>query len=313
MKTQINSELLLASVNSVTGDILYTMKFTLPKYLIGELNTHRVFSRNSASSRAIPNKRMRLNVWNDPFVPTKIGEAKQGMAPGAELRGLRRSITSLVWKGARVPAILAASILDLLGVHKALSNRLLEPWMWTTVIVTATDWDNFFNLRAHEAAEPHIAELAYQAKSQVRYVEGVVACIGHEPKWRSCYVEPFRGIKIQLLQPGEWHLPFVSNQELFSFDSLYDHRKDNRVIKAMYLETAKKVSAARCARVSYNLPDTGKPSSVADDLKLYERLAGSDPKHLSPVEHQAEPMLRSEYSANFRGWKQFRREIEEAA
>lgn len=296
--TQIKSEVLLASVNAITGDILYTFKWTYPRVILPEVMTHRVLSRNTSSSRAIPNKKQRGKVWSDPFTPCYIGESKRGMQAGDELSGFKRSVARSVWNLARIPTLGAAWLLDRLGVHKQVSNRLIEPWTWTEQLVSTTELDNFIALRNHKDAEPHILELARQVADQKRLIEDIANyCLVKnklhyipETKWAQYDM----GIHtVQKLEHGEWHLPFVDSKD--------------RHLSTLEL---KQVSAARCARVSYNMPDTGKKSSLEDDLKLFDRLAGSNPKHLSPLEHQATPLLRAEFSGNFKGWEQFRKEYE---
>lgn len=287
--TQINSKLILASKNTVTGDILYTFVWTYPRIILSEINTHRMLSRNTSSSRAIPSKRQRAKVLNDPFTPNSIGSSKKGMQAGDELTGFKRALATRIWNGARYPAVFSAWALDMLGVHKQVSNRLVEPWTWTEQVVSATDLDNLLLLRAHEMAEPHFQQLAYQVKQQVIDVKTAFelpALLGS----RIVSHGSLRGSIVMRVNPGDWHLPFIDKDERSS--------------------TSKIVSAARCARVSYNLPDTGKPSTLEDDIRLFERLTASNPKHLSPVEHQAQAMSESKYFANFKGWQQFRKELE---
>ena len=132
------------------------------------------------------------------------------------------------------------------------------------VILTATEWDNFFELRDHPDAEPHFQVLA-KAIRQAR-----------------------DGSKPTLLRPGEWHLPYV---------------RETEGLWGTYL-VRPKLSAARCARVSYLTHDGRMPSSI-EDLDLFERLAGSRPLHASPLEHQATP--GTEDTGNFKGWTQYRK------
>lgn len=272
MKTQIKAELILASKNAYTGDILWTFKWTYPRMILAEINTHRMLSRNTSSSRAIPNKKQRSKVLHDPFVPVSIGVNQRGMQAGKELGGLKGTLARAVWRGTRYNALLGSWLLDKLGAHKQISNRLIEPWTWTEQIVTATDLDNLFQLRNNDMAEPHFHELAKQTKA---IVDSAIT----------------QTTFVNYVREGEWHVPFV------------DMRTEAHIFA---LDVDKKVSAARCARVSYYLP-TGQKSTLKDDLELCERLTSSG--HWSPLEHQATPLKESVYCGNLRGWKQFRKEF----
>jgi len=140
---------------------LTTFVVTFPRIILAELNTHRVLSRNSASSRAIQFERMIEAVENNPFIPIRWMKDHKGMQ-GTEYVEDQKEIDLLVleWLGARDEAVDCAVKLSELGVTKQICNRLLEPFMWHTAIITASEFENFFALRNHEAAEIHIAELA---------------------------------------------------------------------------------------------------------------------------------------------------------
>jgi hypothetical protein len=286
----IKAELLLASMNAHTGDVLYTFVVTAPRIILSEINTHRTLSRNTASSRAVPAKKIRSMVLKTPFIPTSFGANKKGMQAGEELTGWKRKAGELVWRGARYPAVAAHIALEKLGIHKQITNRVVEPWLYIQQLISATELDNFFLLRDHPDAEPHFQELARQMHLKATNARNMLL-----KGLRSALFLKSVGLSsggvIQYLSKGEWHLPFVLDEE-----------------KALPLETRKKISAARCARVSYYLPD-GQLSDVTSDLDRFQRLAGSDPKHLSPLEHQATPLRESVYCGNFKGWKQFRKEV----
>ena len=290
MKTKIESKLLLASLNTATGDILYTFEWTFPRIILSEINTHRVLSRNTASSRAIPGKRQRQRVLDDPFIPLHIGANKKGMQAGDELDGWKRWLAEKVWEYSRYPAVLAGFVLDKLGVHKQIVNRVYEPWTWTKQLVSFTDHKNLVSLRAHEAAEPHFQELAYQFKKQIQDAEFILRSASMSQGPTDGWI---CGGVLQRLSPGKWHLPYITKEEMA--------RYDNNVLC--------KISSARCARVSYDMPDTGVKSTVDQDLDLYKRLAGSDPKHLSPTEHPAQATSYQGRIGNFSGFYQFRKSI----
>lgn len=296
----------LADSVSPAGHRLTTLEVTFPRFVLSEFNTHRVFSRNSASSRAIPIVKQLRRVLEHPFVPLEFGSNQPGMQAGAPLDGAALRAAEAEWLGARDDAVrrvlgliaspeevaaagdLAALLERIevavkeraqpagwLNVHKQVANRLLEPFMWHTVIVTATEWENFFNLRCHLDAQPEIrraAELMRSARQES---------------------EPAR------LDWEDWHLPLV-------------RAEDREEVAAV--EDLVKVSAGRCARVSY-LTHAGR-RDLAADLELCERLMDSG--HMSPLEHPAQPLTPSEleegeWSGNFRGWRQFRKTVRDEA
>jgi hypothetical protein len=251
--------------------------------------THRVFSRNASSSRAIPVAKMIDQVWNDPAMPVHWGQNKSGMQAEQEIQHVMHAKD--LWFQASKSAAEFAERMNEIGLHKQVVNRILEPFQWIHVVVTATEWDNFFELRNHPAAQPEIQELAQQMQAAMEQ---------SEPK--------------QLIV-GEWHLPYVSDQEVQDF--IYTNSFNNAI----------KCSAARCARVSYMKHDGTKPN-VEDDLELYNMLVtrpftdkrgnvltDKDPIHASPIEHQATPVdlnsnLIADMTGNFRGWYQYRKIFE---
>lgn len=293
---KIKSELLLASKNIYTGDILYSFKLTYPRIILAEVNTHRMISRNTASSRATPAKVLRKQIRYEPFVPLSFGANKRGMQAGNEVGGWKRKAAELAWRGARYPALAAHYALDKLGIHKQITNRVIEPWMWVEQIFSATELDNYLLLRDHKDAEPHFQVLAAQMRRQIKTVKLMFQ------KCEDWFVAHSKlhlitGGVIQTLQEGQWHLPLVIDHLHEDLDS------------SVPMETLKIMSAARCARVSYYLPDTGERSTLERDQKTFALLAGSHPKHLSPLEHQATPLKESVFCGNFKGFKQFRKEI----
>lgn len=280
----------IADSVSEAGDRLTTMEVTFPRIVLSEFNTHRAFSRNSASSRAIPFEKQLKRVQEEPYVPEYWGANQPGMQADQEIDEYAKPAAISLWLKARDHAVYCANTLHELGVHKQTVNRLLEPFTWQTVVVTATDWSNFNALRANPAAQPEIRTIA------------------------EMMVDVYRASTPKLVQRGEWHLPFIQPDE---YDGVFE-----------FSEAARKVSSARCARVSYlthdGIRDHGK------DLELYERLVGGG--HMSPLEHVATPHYterdRVEFAAsdgfecgqttfeassamvgNFRGWKQLRKFI----
>ena len=269
--TIITAKVVEDSVSPI-GIRLTTLQLTYPRFIHSEFMTHRVFSRNASSSRAIPVAKVIEQVSNDPAMPIHWGKNQPGMQANEELSGTEREQVIEAWKAAARQAAAFAGVMAANGAHKQIANRILEPFQMIHVIVTATEWDNFFELRAHPDAQPEIHELALtmqnvMADSRPRHVK-----------------------------EDEWHLPYVTLEE-----RLRHHGDDELLCK---------LSAARCARVSY-LTHDGQVPSHDKDLALYERLVGSRPLHASPIEHQATPYLDSSlWSGNFRGWLQNRQLIE---
>lgn len=179
----IKAEILKDSINPQNHRIT-TWKLTLPRIILAELNTHRVFSRNTASSRAIPISRFIKNIQEDPFMPYHYGAAQKGMQAEKEISLDAQHIAGKLILKHRDEAIKLAQDLSELGLHKQVANRYLEPWMYVESLVTATDFENWFALREHPDAEPHIQILARKMLKQYN---------ANEP---------------DSLEFGEWHIPF---------------------------------------------------------------------------------------------------------
>jgi thymidylate synthase ThyX len=262
-----SARVLLDSI-SPSGIRLTTFEVTFPRFVLAEFNTHRMFSRNSASSRAIPTAKLLERVEDDPATPLEWGRNQKGMSAADVLGADEEEEAKRVWLSARDAAVAHARKLLELKVHKQELNRILEPFLWHTVIVTATEWENFFDLRCASNAQPEIRAAALAMR------------------------EALAASRPSAVAYGGWHLPLVGNDE-----------------RSLPLNVQKKISAARCARVSY-LTHEGK-RETEKDVELFERLQGD--RHLSPFEHVATPSPDVEFHANFRGWIQMRKEIEELA
>lgn len=291
---------------SQQGIPLVTVHMRYWRAIHSELLTHRVFSRNARSSRAVPVFKMLAEIKNDPFIPRHWGANQKGMQAGAEnsercivktaygLQGIGREILHSLsreeaWLWGRDRAYELAQGYADADYHKQLANRVLEPYSWIDTLVTSTDWANFFALRDHKAAEPHMRDLAMMAKEEIGQREAT------------------------LLQPGEWHLPYITDEEKMRsrISSKADDRFDGKL---------RKISAARCARISY-APFDGN-SSVEAEIARYDALVTDWPVHASPTEHQATPdTFDDDYPncyqwacpslhRNFRGWNQARAYIE---
>lgn len=251
------------------GKRLTTITATYPRFIHSEVMTHRDRARNAASSRAIPWSKIRQNIMEDPVIPLIFGSEKKGMQTGGEVDN--PGLSKAIWLQARDEALRQADNLHTLGVHKSLVNRIVEPWMWITVVMTATEWNNFFRLRCHPDAEIHFQAIA-----------NMIRCTLAESK--PAFVEF-----------GDWHLPYVSADEVNEYGLLRDD------------DTLRKASVARCARVSY-LTHEGK-RDIAKDVELFDRLVqGSGFGHWSAHEHVAMAMGDSKTrSGPFLGWSQYRK------
>lgn len=266
----IKAEIIL-DTKSPAGKTITTMELTYPRFIHAELMTHRVFSRNAASSRAIPIKKMVAAVIHNPAMPMKWGSNKAGMQAGADLSPFRRFLCRQVWLKTRYLAIAAVWVMYLLGLHKQVANRLLEPWMHMTVVVTATEWENFFCLRAHKDAQPEFQVLAYRM---------LYAFINSVP----CNAAV--------------HCPYASTEQIMD-SFLHDAPRlteQEAIIR----------SVASCARVSYT--NQGVTKTAEEDRKLHDRLLSGG--HMSPFEHVAFALDNpNERSGNFIGWKQYRKTL----
>lgn len=237
---------------------LVTMQLKYPRMVHSEVMTHRVFSRNAGSSRAIPTMRLLRDVIHDPAAPVEWGSNRPGMQAGAALRGWRLWLVQFAWFSAMWFALAFAWLAAKAGAHKQIVNRIIEPWTHISVIVTGVEWQNFFDLRCHPAADPTMRTLA--------------------EVMRKCLKD---STPVMLAQDA-WHLPYVIGNEPLIAD----------------------LSAARCARVSYlmhdnNAPDENKDLALASSLLLS--------KHLSPFEHQAQPLLDGSGRSNLGPhWSQYR-------
>lgn len=265
------------------GKRLTTIMATLPRFCLPELATHRrlsLLSMNAASSRAIPaEKRVEMARYH-PVVPLHFGKRQKGMQAAEELTGEKRDEAYSIWNDARQHAVRRAEDAIHCGGHKQWVSRMLEPYLWVTVLLTGTEWANAFHLRLDKAAQPEMAMFMWKV------------------------AEAYFGSTPRLLDYTEWHLPFVTDEE----------RKDYRDPEFMYDGLLCKISAARCARLSYNNFDGGR--DTGKDIDLAKRLFDSG--HYSPAEHQGRSITfhdkmahnATETDANFIGFCQYRSYLE---
>lgn len=284
------------SYNEDFDSRITTFELEYPRFILAELNTHRVFSRSSASSRAIPIDKVIELIKSKPSMPNHWGKNQAGMQANGEIEDIYTA--QYLWKLAASKAIEVAEEMKALGLHKQVVNRILEPYQMMKTVVTSTCFNNFFWLRDHKDADPNLRELA--AMMQEAYSKS----------------EP------EILYEGEWHLPYVISQRSLSTSELFYYDTDGNLLS---LEDAKKISASCCAQTSYRKSD----ESIDKAVMIYEKLITSDRCHASPTEHQATPIqylsesyeqlqvegvthidkLGIPWSGNFFGWIQHRQVI----
>ena len=206
----IKSDLIANSVNE-SGQRFCTYVLTYPRFIHAEVMTHRVFSRNASSSRAIPLKKSLKNVFDNPVVPRFWGKNERGMQASKSLTKGKEFLAKLLWKASVYTNLLYAKLFDILDLHKQLSNRIIEPYSHITTILSGTEFTNFFYLRVNKNAQPEFQELAFQMLCQY---------IDREPN---------------LIRVGDWHLPFA----------------DKYIAEDLSTDNLLKIATARCARVSY--------------------------------------------------------------
>lgn len=260
-KGYITAEIVADSV-SPTGKRITTYVLEYPRFVHSEFMTHRVFSRNAASSRAIPVSKMIEHMMYNSAEPTHWGKNQSGMQAKEELEQPHKIRVQQTWAEAKFNAIDAANKMHNEGAHKQIVNRILEPFQMIRVVCTATEYDNFFYLRYHADAQPEISQLA-------------------ECMWLA------REHSIpEVLQPGEWHVPFVNTSRDAAGKRYYWNFISETEKVEISLEYALKVSASCCAQVSYRKLDT----SLEKALDIYNKLVTMKPVHASPFEHCATPM-----------------------
>lgn len=280
---------IIADSISPHGVRLTTMQIEVPRIVLAELNTHRMLSKSSASSRAIPVEKMLARVTDDPYIPEQWDHNGSGMQGHGLIEGEDAERCVEAWLAARDSAVEHTYRLLDLGIHKQTTNRLLEPFMWHTVIVTATEWSNFFNLRCHPAAHPALRNTAEAMRDALQ---------AGSPK---------------RLEFGEWHLPYVDERDVglrtadkikvsvarcarvsyLTHDGIRDPQADidlhERLLGPGHMAPLE--HAARPMMTTDIVAAVGKLTSVFTDTIT---------SNLNPAEH---------FSGNFRGWVQHRKTI----
>lgn len=276
----IKAKIVADSISSVNGKRITTFEVEFPRLILAEWNTHRLFSRNAASTRAIPILKQLAIIAESPAMPVFYGKNQSGMVANEEVDDATKEQCKSVIKEMLSAVTEGVTKLNELGLHKQHSGRYLEPWMHVKGVVTSTEWDNFFWLRKHPDSQPEIRLLA-------------------EKMW-----EALKASEPQTLLPGMWHLPYVDtvleNDESGSLSrQIYFCQHEGEMVETC-LENALAISSSCCAQVSYRKLD----DSLEKAKSIFEKLIESKPCHASPTEHQATPMKYTSFSDIENGWEE---------
>lgn len=286
MSNHISAKILTDTVNTFVQGTprLTTFEIVFPRVILAEVNTHRALSKNTASSRAVPFNKFLSNVREATYIPANVGKNNKGMSSFESLSEEEQAEFEQ-WASNLFDYVAdeCTKINAKLNIHKQWINRFLEPWMYVTMIISGTDWANFFALRTHKDAHPDFQKLASLMFEQYKQ---------SKPSYKMI------------------HAPLVSDEEHAEIAQTYTNSSS---LSPKALELICKISAGRCARVSY-LTHDGK-RDFEKDLELAHRLSGHFPKHMTPFEHVAFPMTEEQFSndsrsGNFTGFIQYRKTIE---
>ena len=371
----ISAEVVADSLNQY-GERLTTLKLVFPRYILAELNTHRLFSKNSASSRAIPFKKMVAQVMETPFIPIawqknhpgmqgteylsktdtfnlmgfmialgdtilKVGEDSKDYAKLKKeydekleiINSILRPYSKLRmtldewWLFARDKAVETASILYVFGVTKQMCNRILEPFLYHTVLLTASHFENFFNLRCPQYDMGYLGthkswkdvvkneRKAYKSGVSFGYDESnsLITRLFYNKGQADIHImdlaekmwDAMNDNKPKQLEIGQWHIPYGDNiDEVILFDTLRDlpilDGEIGNPISDTDIEKAKlKIATARCARISYQTLGDNPVIDYEKDIKLFDDLLTSG--HWSPFEHCAQVMDGDDYFSHVKG------------
>lgn len=276
---------IVAHSKSPQGVEIVTYELEYPRFIHSEVLTHRVFSRNAASSRAIPVKRQLELIYDNMAAPTHWGKNQAGMQAESELNFWDADTAARVWRKAGQDVLIRAAELNELGLHKQATNRMVEPWSHIKVVVTATEWANWFYLRDHEDAQPEIRQLAQEMS------------------------KAYDDSKAKPLLEGEWHMPYFE-------DGFWGPDFETS------LDDALAVSSSCCAQVSYRKLDDSleKARMIFDKLITSKPEHASPMEHqatpirkigMDEVWQDIEGVTHIDrrnqlWSGNFLGWVQHR-------
>lgn len=258
-ETNITAKVICDSI-SESGSRITTFEIEYPRFILAELNTHKMLEKNSSSSRAIPIEKMIEQIESNPAIPLYWGKAKSGMQAGDEIENVQKA--EWIWSEAYLEAKeCVGGLIEYCNLHKQTANRLLEPFQMMKTVITGTDWDNFFNLRIHPDAQPEFCMLAYKMYMTMK---------ASTPK---------------LLSSGEWHLPFVDCTRDLDGRIQYVAKVDDEYVE-LTLEEAQRISASCCAQTSYRKSD----DSLEKADKVFDMLINAEVIHSSPFGHLATPV-----------------------
>ena len=323
----IKAEIVADSL-SPQGDRLTSLLITFPRIILAEINTHRMLSKNTASSRAIPFKKMVEAVQENPFIPIAWQKHHSGMQ-GSEYITDSMDIQRAEhrWLIARDNAIEQAKVLNEgVGVTKQLCNRLLEPFMWTTMLITGSKegWDNFFELRCPQyefkEGEPifksweelvnhygnqtrdfwtELSLSEYTTLEKLKHNKGQAEI--HMLTLAECIYDVMNESTPKQLKAGEYHIPFEYTIDL-SHSSFDKFKYEERGLTENEMNLLKvKVSTSLAARTSYTVVGDEKEIDYSKMIELHDRLINQNPPHSSPMEHCARAMTDDEHSSFYRG------------
>lgn len=303
----ISATIVADSVNQ-QGDRLTSLLITFPRILLSEINTHRMLSKNTSSSRAIPFKKMVEAVQNNPFIPIAWQKEHSGMQGSEYITDLiDLELNTNAWLKARDNAISMAKYLNHgvkegrdNGVTKQLCNRLLEPFMWTTMLITGSreGWDNFFRLRcpfytmgtsdgfykskkdllkSYPADDSLLRDTLYWLSINKGQAEIHMMALAE-----SIYDAVNESTPKQLKE-NEWHISMISDLESLKLST------DDQI----------KLSVGRAANTSYTVVGDGKELTLEQAIKIHNKC--KELNHSSVFEHCAKAMSNAEYESFYKG------------
>ena len=308
IKTKIKAEIVGHSL-SPQGDELISVLCTFPRIILAEVNTHRMLSKNTSSSRAIPFKKMVEAVQNNPFIPIAWQKEHKGMQGNEYITSdYDIAMAQTRWLRARDEAINNAKILnsEVIGITKQLCNRLLEPFMWTTMLITGSreGWDNFFHLRCgvyeyRGIKAKTVKEFGEKTKLWVhpnsldRWLFNKGQAEIHMMALAESIYDAMNESTPKQLKSDEWHIPFedkIDKLEI-SVDLAIDTYKMGIPVEIIKV----KISTAMAAHTSYTVVGGEAVKSYEKWIELHDKLIAYDPPHSSPMEHCARAMSNEEF------------------
>lgn len=284
LNTTIQAEIIADSVWPIIGHNkrLTTFKLVVPHSVLGHLVRHRAFSLSVASNRALRSSSV-MDTLN--YIPD-WRTAQKGMQPAEFIndKNKRDYLDDIVYTLKNYTSEYVNEMVNKHNVAKELTNRYLAPFQLVTVLVTSSEYSNFFNLRDHQDAQYDTQIVARKMKKLLEE---------NTPTY---------------LERGEWHLPFIS----------YGEAKDNTIIEQIA------ASVARCARTSYKLPNSENRSDIISDIRLFNKLITppihasplehvATPLRMSDIYASILPedkTLNSAFYGNTYGWVQLRKLFE---